>query len=209
MSKIYDISRPISARTVVWPGDATPDIDWSARIEEGSSVNVGVIRLSTHTATHADAPLHYMADGHAVDAYDLDVFVGEATLVDVSGMGVLGGDVLDLIPAGATRVLFRTGHSEVGDHEWRDDFASFAADLIDRLAERGVKLIGTDAPSVDPAASTELPAHHALARHGIANLENLQLSGVPVGTYELIALPLSIVGADASPVRAILRELPR
>lgn len=209
MSKIYDISRPISTRTAVWPGDATPDIGWSARIEEGSSVNVGVIRLSTHTATHVDAPLHYVTDGHAVDAYDLDVFIGEAALIDVSGMGALGAGVLDLIPAEATRVLFRTGHSSAGDDEWRDDFASFTPDLIDRLAERGVKLIGTDAPSVDTAESTELPVHHTLARHGIANLENLQLSGVPVGVYEIIALPLRIAGADASPVRAVLRELPR
>ena len=206
MSRIYDISRPISGLTAVWPGDAAAEIGWSARIEEGSSVNVGVVRMSTHTASHVDAPLHYLAGGHSVDAYDLSVFIGRAWLVDASAMREIGPEAVEAIPDLAQRVLFRTGHSAVGDDEWRDDFAAFTVEAVEHLAGRGVRLIGTDAPSVDPAESTELPVHHALARHGMANLENLQLAGVPPGEYELIALPLKLVGADASPVRAILRE---
>jgi arylformamidase len=70
-----------------------------------------------------------------------------------------------------------------------------------------VRLIGTDAASLDPEQSKTLDAHQAVKAADMRILEGLVLDDVPPGWYELIALPLCIVGADASPVRAILREI--
>jgi arylformamidase len=105
------------------------------------------------------------------------------------------------------RVLLRTGTFPDTDH-FREDFAALSPELVDHLHNCGVRLIGIDTPSVDPFDSKELPAHKRFLEHDMAILEGLVLSGVPEGRYELIALPLRLVGFDASPVRAILRTLP-
>ena len=104
------------------------------------------------------------------------------------------------------RVLVRTRREALT--VWRNDFAAFDADALRWLATQGVVLVGIDTPSVDPAESKDLPAHQALRDTGIVNLENLVLDHVAAGDYELIALPLRLVGACASPVRAVLRALP-
>ena len=84
---------------------------------------------------------------------------------------------------------------------------AFAPETIALLADRGVQLLGTDSASVDPADSKTLDAHQVLRQRGLRVLENLLLDDVPEGDYELIALPLKLMSADASPVRAVLREL--
>lgn len=202
--KLYDITRTITSSTAVWPGDSEPRLRWTARLEDGASVNVGEIRLSTHTATHVDAPLHYELEGHPVDAYPLEVFIGDAFLIDLRPCDVIRPKDIDQLPVETTRLLVRTGHSAVADGEWRDDFTTFDPETIHALGRRGVVLIGTDAPSFDPAESRDLPSHHALAAARIANLENLQLTGVPEGRCRLFALPLKIAGMDAAPVRAVV-----
>lgn len=203
--RTYDITRTLSSRIAVWPGDQPFEARWSARIEEGSSVNVGALTLSTHTGTHVDAPLHYAAAGAPVDGYPLLQFIGPAIVVHIRETDViLPAHVQGLDLRSTPRVLFRTRSSLVADDRWEPDFVSIHPDTITFLAERQVVLIGTDAPSVDPAESKTLPAHHALARHGIANLENLMLAEVPEGRYELVALPLKLEGLDAAPVRAVL-----
>jgi arylformamidase len=103
------------------------------------------------------------------------------------------------------RVLVRTCRQ--APTAWSSDFASLAPQPIDWLADRGVRLVGVDSQSVDPADSNTLPSHHRLLARGLRVLENLVLDDVAAGDYELIALPLKLVEADASPVRAVLREL--
>jgi arylformamidase len=90
---------------------------------------------------------------------------------------------------------------------WDPQLAAFAAEAIEELADRGVALVGIDTASIDPADSKTLPSHQVIRRRGLRVLENLVLDGVPEGDYELIALPLKLMAADASPVRAVLREL--
>jgi arylformamidase len=104
------------------------------------------------------------------------------------------------------RVLVRTCVHAAVDR-WRDDFAAFAPETVIWLAGMGVRLIGIDTASVDPAPSKTLDSHQQLLRLDLRVLENLVLDDVPEGDYELIALPLKWIDADASPVRAILREL--
>lgn len=173
-------------------------------MEDGSSVSVGMIRLSTHTATHVDAPLHYLRHGHAVDAYDLGIFVGPALVWEAPDVDLLRPEHLESIPPSADRLLVKTRHSFVPDETWSDAFMAFHPDTIRALADRGIVLIGTDTPSYDPADSKNLPAHHALAACRIANLENLSLRSVAPGEYTLLALPMALAGMDAAPVRAVL-----
>ena len=209
--RIWDISEPLEPATATFPGDTPFSQEWVLRMERGGSCNVSTIRLSTHVGTHTDAPLHYDLGGADMAAVDLRRYVGRCRVIDVRGQGdpalvpaaVLTPDVL----LGAERLLLRT--NPVHDHRrWNGGFTALGADAAEVIAAAGILLVGIDTPSMDHAASKDLPAHQALRRGGVALLENLDLTAVPAGDYELIALPLRIVGGDSSPVRAILRELP-
>ncbi len=206
--KLIDVTRPMSPGIAVWPGDMPFTPFWSARIEKGSSVNVGGVTLSTHTGTHADAPLHFLSDGKPIDEFPLGRFFGQAEVVEIEqdAEAISTVHVVHLDSEKVERVLFKTRSSQVPADKWEPDFVHIEPAVIEFLGARGVVLIGTDAPSVDPAESKSLPAHHCLARHGIVNLENLYLRDVMPGRYDLIAFPVKLVGLDAAPVRAVLLE---
>ncbi len=199
----------------MWPGDPPWSYRLAAAIERGDAVNVGEVRGTTHAGTHADAPLHVDPSGAAIDTLPLDAFVGRALLIDVSGRN---GEIeraeieAELAraatePAGSApeRLLVATGC------DWAPGFPSrwrgFSADAARWCRERELRLLGTDAPSVDSPGSDGLEAHRALFRAGIAIVEGLALAGIDVGDYEFIAFPLRWTGADASPVRAALRRI--
>jgi arylformamidase len=207
----YDITRALRPGLAPWPGDTPFGYRLTWRMADGAAVNVGALTMSTHNGTHADAPLHYQADGAAVDALDPGVFVGRAFVADVSAAGWsitredlarAAGPLRDGVP----RLLLKTG-------AWPDDatfperIPTLAPDVPAWLASVGVRLLGLDVPSVDTIESQDLPIHRALGAAGIVILESLDLSAVAEGVYELIALPLKIAEADAAPVRAILREV--
>jgi arylformamidase len=204
--EFFEISRPLSTATACWPGDVPFAFRQSCTIAGGASVNVGAIESSLHNGTHCDAPFHFDNAGATVDHLPLDLFVGPSRVVDVRGLGRwrdrLGG--LDL--RDTPRVLFRTGGWPESSR-FPETIPIMEPDLPDWLADRGVRLIGVDLPSVDSLDSKRLDNHHALARRGIAIVEGLWLEEVPEGQYELLALPIRIVGADASPLRAVLRRL--
>jgi arylformamidase len=105
------------------------------------------------------------------------------------------------------RLIIHTRSSETPNDVWDANFAHIEPDAADWLGEIGVRLIGTDAPSVDPATSKALPAHKMFLKHDIIIVENLCLLGVPDGEYELIALPVNIYDNDAAPARVVLRSL--
>jgi len=202
---LIDISRSISPATAVWPGDQEVEWTWTSRLgQEDASVNLGAVHLSTHTGSHVDAPYHVIEEGDTTDELPLSALVGPAQVVDVGDASSLRPEHLDGLTA--ERVLFKTEASFLSDDEWPDTVASFEPETVRHLAANDTVLVGTDAPSVDPLESTTLPAHHALFEAGIVNLEGLCLANVPPGTYDLMALPLKITGADAAPVRAVLRD---
>lgn len=202
---IYDITRPLSAATAPWPGDTPFRLEWTWTQAAGSSVNVSAITASPHVGTHADAPYHFDSAAPAMDAVDLAPYLGPCRVVALEGRPAIGlADLESLGLAGVQRLLVRTGSSPAAER-FNPGFTWLAPDAAAYLAGLGLLLFGTDAPSVDPYDSTDLPAHRALGRGGVAILENLALEAVPPGDYELIALPLRLVGADASPVRAVLR----
>lgn len=199
--QLIDISRSITSETAVWPGDEPVRRSWTARIEEGSSVNLSALSMSVHAGTHTDSPYHVSDEGATSDAVELEVFVGAAQVVAVDAVAIAPTHVRDLR---APRVLFKTKASSIPDTMWSDDFPPLLPDTIDALAAQDVVLAGTDAPSIDPVDSVDLDAHHALFDAGMANLENLNLHNVEPGVYRLIAFPLKLPDADAAPVRAVL-----
>lgn len=208
MAKIIDISQTLRPGMPVWPGDTAYEWHPTWRIEPGCPVNVSRLTLSTHTGTHADAPLHYDKDGADAAQVALTPYMGPCVVVDVRPAGdyVTPDDIAAALPDRVDRVLVRT--FDVFPHGfWPTGFKAIAADTIDMLAARGCVLIGTDTPSLDPETSKALAAHNRVKAHGLAILEGLVLDRVAPGFYDLIALPLKISGADSSPVRAVLKEL--
>lgn len=199
---IVDISAPLSEANEPWPGDEPVRLEHTARIADGDSVNLGRLTTSTHNGTHADAPLHVSEGGAPVDRLPLEAFLGPAVVLDAPEALELDGSAMDRAVPEGHRVLLRWGRA---DHRaFPESIPAVPEAWIRRLSERRVPLLGTDAPSLDPVDSTELPAHHACVEAGIQILENLALAHVDGGLYQLHALPLRLEGADASPVRAVL-----
>ncbi|MGH7545436.1 MAG: arylformamidase [Gemmatimonadota bacterium] len=203
----YDISRPLERRTTAWPGDTPYSLDWTMRIAHGASVNVSRWTLSPHVGTHVDAPLHYREGGATPADLPLDLFVGEALVVDARDEDRLDEETLArLVPARVERLLVRT-QERVDPALFVERFPPLTEHGARRLVADGLRLFGTDAPSVDPVDSKTLAAHKILGTAGVAILENLDLAHVPPGVYRLLALPLRVTEAEASPVRAILMEV--
>jgi len=205
---IHDISVLVRPGTPEWPGDAPFSCGWTCRLADGASVNLSHIAGSPHVGTHADAPLHVRDGAAASDDLPLEPFLGEVLVLDVSDApaGPLDVSADDSRVAGCTRLLLRTGRSIAGGR-FPDDWPVLPAAVARVLTQRGLRLLGMDAPSVDERESRALDVHHALFDGGAYVLENLDLRDVRPGQYDLIALPQRLGGLDAAPVRALLREV--
>lgn len=204
---LYDITPRIEPGLAVWPGDTPFSSSLVHSIAAGTSTNVGSLTTTTHLGAHIDAPFHTESDGATIDRLQLERFWGPCWVIETPPVDLLLPEHLgDHDLTSTPRVLFKTGTAlDRGRFPQRCTALSVA--LVDALAGRGALLVGLDTPSVDPLDSQTLDAHHALNRHGISNLEGVLLDEVPPGRYELAALPLRLVGLDASPVRAVLRSL--
>ena len=202
--RLWDISPVVAPDAPIFPGDEPYSLRWTAQLTPGCPVNLSAITMSPHVGAHADAPLHYANDAPAIADVPLDTYLGRCRVIHAIGAAPLI-TVEHLQHAEAAlppRVLVRC--CQRADTAWNPAFTAYAPEAVAWLAARGVRLIGIDTPSVDPA---DLDSHQQLRRHDLRVLENLVLDDVPAGDYELIALPLKLQGACASPVRAVLREL--
>lgn len=207
-TRLHDISQALRPTLPVWPGDVPFKSLVTAAVSQGSSVTLHQLSLSTQSGTHAECSRHVRDDAVSLDALELSSFVGECELRDVSASRerVKLEDVIDRLPARVERVLLRT-FAKPDWNRWPSGFTAIDPELIDVLGARGCRLIGTDAPSIDPEICKALRSHHAAHRAGMAILEGLVLDHLKEGRYELIALPLPIEGVEATPVRAVLREI--
>jgi arylformamidase len=203
---IYDISPLITPRLGVWPGDTSPAREVLCDMKRGDNITLSTLRATVHLGAHADAPNHYGREAASIDQRSLNYYIGQCQVIRVDTPQATRITPEHLAgPVEAERVLFATGTFPDPNH-WNNDFAALSPDLIDRLADGGVILVGIDTPSVDLFDSKDLPTHQAILGHDMAILEGLNLRDVPEGVYELIALPLPLAGFDASPVRAVLRS---
>ena len=207
MQSLWDISPAVHAGTPVFPGDTPYRQQWCATIAPGCPVNVSAITLSPHVGAHADAPLHYDAGGAAIGELPLAPFLGPCRVVHAIGCGPLveWHHLAHALAGLPPRLLVRT--CAKAPTQWDAQLTGYAPDTIERLADLSVLLVGIDSASIDPADSKTLDSHQVVRRRGLRVLENLVLDAVPEGDYELIALPLRLTTADASPVRAVLRSL--
>ncbi|MGQ0537084.1 MAG: cyclase family protein [Methanobacteriota archaeon] len=203
---IIDISPPLSGRRPNWPGDRAFESGWTLEVARGDSCNVAHFATSCHAGAHVDAPRHFLEEGATVDEVPLGAFLGPAEVVDARGApSVLETQLSGIDTRLAPRILFRTD-THLDKTRFPASFASISAGAARLLAEEGAVLAGIDTPSVDPVDSKGFEAHRILARSRVQILEGLDLSMVPPGRYELVALPLRLEGLDASPVRAVLVE---
>lgn len=235
--RLYDITPPIAPGLGVWPGDTPPAREVLMDMQRGDNLTLSTLRATVHLGAHADGPNHYGVYAASIDRRSLEYYLGPCRVVRVNvGLAtrVAVGDVEKALAAvadqtrdfassslvgrstgmprtsriGAPRILIATG-TFPDPHRWNTDFAGLEPALVDWLHADGIITVGIDTPSVDLFDSKDLPAHGAFLKSDMAILEGLVLKDVPEGFYELIALPLPLVGFDASPVRAILRELPQ
>ena len=197
---LLDVSQPVTPRTSRFPGDEPFSCGWTV---DEPRLRVGWARTSPHVGTHVDAPYHYGQE-RRVGALDLDAFVGECLVVDAVGESELHARLLrgHALPP---RVLFRT-QRRADPERFLDGFPVLTPDTVDALARAGVRLVGVDAPSMDPVDAKDLAIHHRLGRAGIVNVENLALDRADAGRYELLAAPVAWVDMDAAPLRALLRR---
>lgn len=207
---IHDISPPITQRLGVWPGDTPVSRRVLCDMRRGDNITLSTLTATVHLGSHADGPCHYGTDAPGVGEMQLDRYLGPCHVINAKirrGERVAPAH-LELPVRGIVhpRVLIRTG-TFPDPENWNADFGALSTDLVAMLASQGVRTVGIDTPSVDLQDSKDLPAHKAILAADIAILEGLVLSVVVPGEYELIALPLRLMGWDASPVRAVLRSM--
>ena len=207
--KVYDVSLTIEPGMLVWPGDAPVTMDSVKSIAQGSSSNVSLLHIGTHTATHVDAPRHFIPGASGIDRIDADVLLGRARLFQLPEARHIDRKLLGRLDMdGVTRVLFGTGNSTLlRQGQFSSDYAFVTEDAARYMVDTGVKLVGVDYLSVEEFQKEAHPTHHILLGAGIVVVEGLDLAGVPAGDYELLCLPLKIKDADGAPARVLLREL--
>ena len=207
---IRDISLGISPKMLTWPSDPGVSIHPASRISAGKSANVSELHCGTHTGTHIDPPLHFIADGTPVDRLPLETLVGPAVVADLTSVEYdIGPEELDALnlPEGVTRLLCHTRNSEFWREEspaFTEDYVAVTADGATWLVEHGIRLIGVDYLSVEHRGTPGHPTHKTLLSAGVVIVEGMNLDGVAAGDYTLVCLPLRLVGGDGGPARALL-----
>jgi len=209
--KIIDVSVPLHAELPTWPGSAGILLRPIKRMAVGDLENVSRLDCDVHAGTHVDAPWHFVEGGHTAEQLPLDVLIGPAFVAFLPETSAITANDLDglALPAGTERLLLRTRNSELwaeGVTEFREDYVALTADAARWVVDQGIRLIGVDYLSVQRYGDSPV-THQILLGAGVVILEGLNLATVEPGSYELLCLPLRLVGADGAPARAVLRKL--
>jgi arylformamidase len=212
--RIYDVSVPISAATPTYPGDPGIEIRQWAALERGDAANVSLLHFGAHTATHVDAPAHFIEGASRVDQMPLDSLIGPARVLLISEDvdAISPAHLSGLGPDGAERVLFKTRNSAFWSNPsggFQEDFTYITPEAARALVRLGVRLVGIDYLSVEKFKSERHETHEILLSNGVVIIEGLDLREVEAGSYELICLPLKIGGGtgDGAPARTVLRTI--
>ncbi|MEW6673305.1 MAG: cyclase family protein [Thermodesulfobacteriota bacterium] len=208
--KIIDISLSLSADTPLWPGSPEFRLNRYKKLKAGDECNNSYLALDVHTGTHIDAPSHFLSDTHDIDQLPLDTLIGPATVYHLRGISTIRATDLESLSISkrVQRLLLRTDNSELWNTRssgFKTDYVGLTSDAAQWIADSGIRLIGIDYLSV-AALDDMAKTHQILLRKGIVLLEGINLSGIDAGEYELICLPLKIIGAEGAPARAVLRK---
>lgn len=208
--KIIDISPEVSEKMAVYPGDVAFSRKISLDANLGDNLTLSSVLSTLHIGAHADAPNHYHRDGVGISNRSLSYYLGPCQVIEVNvklgeriSVADLNEKKVNKKNIVAPRVLFKT-NSFLDFNKWCSDYNSLSPELIHYLKQHNVCLVGIDTPSIDPDDSKNLESHNAIYKNDMAILEGLSLKHVAEGEYFLVALPLKLRDADASPVRAVL-----
>jgi arylformamidase len=206
--KLIDVTLPLTASLPTYPGDTPFTIEAVKRIARGDSSNVSSLHMGAHTGTHIDAPRHYFDEGNGADALPLEMLIGRARVVEIRSRGGIGAEQLaDVDLSDDIRVLFKTSNSLLwGSPVFHKEYVGVTASGAEHLIARGIKVVGIDYLSIEEFRKPGAPAHHALLGAGAIVIEGLDLRSVEPGVYDMLCLPLRIVGADGAPARVVLRR---
>jgi arylformamidase len=209
--KIYDVTFPLSEKTPVYEGDPTVKIDVCAELSKGDAANVTQLCFGAHTATHVDAPNHFIDGTRQVHELELEKLIGDCTVLELDKniMAIEKQHVENL--ENSERVLFKTRNSEFWNEPekgFRKDFTYITPEAARVLVEKGIKLVGIDYLSVEKFGAKSFETHLTLLEREVVIIEGLDLRGVPAGNYELICLPLKVISetGDGAPARTVLRQ---
>jgi arylformamidase len=206
--KLFDVTVPLDATVPTYPGNTPFTLEPIKRIARGDSSNLSTLHLSAHAGTHVDAPRHFFDDAPGAEALPLDMLIGRTRVVEITARGGIAAETLaGLDLSEDVRVLFKTANSRMwGSAEFHKDYVGVTASGAEHLVSRGIKVVGVDYLSVEEFKKPGAPAHHALLGGGVIVIEGLNLRDVEPGIYDMLCLPLRIVGADGAPARVILRK---
>jgi arylformamidase len=205
-----DVSVPMRTGMVHWPGNPPVTIERTLNLDRGDSANVSRISMGTHTATHMDAPAHFLRSGQSIDELPLSTAIGRARVIQIEDMkSVKPGELVRHKIRRGERILFKTRNSPRcwQSDSFVEDFVYLSADGAKYLADRGVRMVGIDYLSVGGFKNDGSQTHRLLLEAGIWIVEGLDLSKVEQGVYLLVCLPLKIAGGDGAPARVLLKPV--
>lgn len=209
MMRIWDISLAVSPGLPVWPGDPQIVLERYMAISKGDAANVSRLACSVHVGTHMDAPVHFVEGGPAIEDLPLDVLIGPAVVAKLLGVDTITPECLETLtlPSDTKRLLFKTSNSQLwagSHHEFCSDYVALTPQAAEWVVRKGIRLIGVDYLSVQRFHDPEPLTHLILLEAGVVIVEGLDLREVPPGRYQLICLPMKLVGSDGAPARAVL-----
>jgi len=207
-----DVSLPLTSNLPKWPGTPGFHLAKFLKMENGDPCNNSLISCDVHSGTHIDAPLHFFQNAKSIDHIDLDLLIGQVFVAYLPNIDRITEDILDSVPfnRGIKRVLFRTENSKLWGKmnlEFYKDYVSLSPDGARWLVSKGIKLVGIDYLSIQPFEDRDSITHKILLDNEIVIIEGLNLHNVEQGMYDLICLPLNIVGSDGAPARVVLKRI--
>ncbi len=206
--KLIDVSVPLDPSLPSYPGNTPFTLEPIQRIAKGDHANLSSVHMSVHSGTHVDAPCHFFEGAPGTESLPLEMLVGRTRVVELtSRRGIEADDLAPLDLREDVRVLFKTPNSRLwGDPEFHKDYVGVTESGARFLVDHGIKVVGVDYLSVEVFKTPGAPAHHILLGGGTIVIEGLNLREVEPGMYDMVCLPLRIVGSDGAPARVVLRR---
>jgi arylformamidase len=206
--KLIDVSVPLDPSLASYPNNLPFSLEAIKRIARGDSSNVSALHMSAHTGTHVDAPRHFYDEGTGTEALALEMLIGRTRVIELRPRaGITAEELATVDLSEDVRVLIKTPNSKLwGDPEFHKDYVGVTESGAKYLVEHGIKVVGVDYLSVEVFKTPGAPAHHVLLGGGTIVIEGLNLRDVDPGIYEMICLPLKVVGSDGAPARVVLRR---